>query len=264
LLAGFESFNVQQAFVWCTVFSAIAFALAAVRIRLLPAAREYRLFFWLLVSWFGICLFTLKVPLSSRLYFDIFVVLVPLSWVLYFCTTRHLYQKVFSKYPGIAFAGRACMWIAAACVSVAVALSIALAPGSLSKSLAFATITLLDHCVLFGLAFFLVMLVTVMIRYPISIPQNIAVHSFFFASILFSQTIFQIADQWTFYHYSAYCNTLEAGFDAVLVTAWALLLTSAGDHAIIRIRQSIKPETEIQLLGQLDALNGILLRAARK
>jgi hypothetical protein len=114
------------------------------------------------------------------------------------------------------------------------------------------------------LAFFLVLLVLVMIRYPISIPQNIAVHSFFFSSILFSQSVFQVADQWTFYHYSAYCNTLAAAFDAVLVTAWALLLTSAGDHAIIRIRQRIKPETELHLLGQLDTLNGILLRAARK
>lgn len=254
----------RQAFAWCTAFSAVACALAAIRIRLLPAAREYGLFFWLLAAWSGICVFTLRVPPASLPYFYMFTVLVPLSWVLYFCTARHLYQKVFSNYPGIAFAGRSSMWIAAAGVPVVIALSIWFSPGGVSKSLAYATVSLLDRCVLFGIAFFLALLVSVMIRYPISIPQNIAVHSIFFSSILLLQTVFEIADQWTSYRYSAYCNTLAAGFDAILVTAWALVLTNAGDTAIIRIRQHIKPETETQLLGQLDSLNGILLRAARK
>lgn len=156
------------------------------------------------------------------------------------------------------------MWIAAALVGIAVGVSVEFSPGAMSRSLTFSTMTLLDRCVLFGLAFFLVLLVLVMIRYPISIAKNIAVHCFFFSSILFAQTIFQVADQWALYHYSALCNTLTAGFDAILVTAWALLLTNAGDVAIIRIRDRIKPETELQLLGQLAALNGILLRAARK
>jgi hypothetical protein len=264
LLAGFESFNVQQAFVWCTAFSAIACAAAAVRVRLLPASREYRLFFWLLVSWFGICVFTLQVPLASYLYFYIFLVIVPLSWILYFCTARHLYQRVFSKYPGIAFAGRSSMWMAVIGVTITVALNARLSPVSLGKNRLYATVITLDRWVLFGIAFFLVLLVSVMVRYPISLPRNIAVHSFFFASILFFQTVFQVADQWTRYHYSTFCNTLAAAFDALLVTAWALMLTNAGDNAIIRIRRRIRPETEIQLLGQLDTLNGILLRAARK
>lgn len=264
MLVAFESFNVRQAFVWFTVFSAIACAMAAVRVRLLPASREYRLFFWLLVSWFGLCLFTVSIPLASPLYFYIFMTLAPLTWLLYFCIAKLLYKQVFTKYPGIAFAGRSCLWIAAAGVVVTVTFNNIYSPTSLGRNMIYTTVITLDRCVLFGISFFLVLLVSVMVRYPISIPQNIAIHSGFFGSILFSQTLFQVADQWTLFHYSAYCNTLTAGFDAVLVTAWALLLTPAGDTAIIRIRRRIRPETERQLLGQLDALNGILLRAARK
>jgi hypothetical protein len=264
LLAGFESFNVQQAFVWCTVFSAIACSLAAIRVWMLPASRNYRLFFWVLIAWLGICLVTLRVPLASPLYFFMFLLLAPLTWILYFSTVRQLYQKVFTKYPGIAFAGRSSLWITAACVVAAVAVSLRFAPGGLSKNWIFATVILLDRVVLFGFAFFLALLTAVMIRYPISIPQNIAVHSFFFSSILLSQSIFQIADQWTLYRHSTYWNTGAAGFDSILITAWALTLTNAGDTAIIRIRPRISPENELQLLGQLDTINGILLRAARK
>jgi hypothetical protein len=204
------------------------------------------------------------VPLTSKWYFLCFLVLVPLSWVLYFATARQLYQKVFSKYPGIAFAGRSSLWIAAGAVFVGVSLSMALSPGGLRKSAPFKAVLLLDRSALFGISFFLILLVSVMIRYPISIPKNVAVHSFFFAAILFSQTILQVADQWTLYQFTAGWNTLAAGFDAILVSAWAVSLTNAGDTAIIRVRQHFRPETEVHLLGQLDALNGILLRAARK
>jgi hypothetical protein len=231
---------------------------------MLPASREYRLFFWLMVAWFGICAFTLFVPLTSKWYFLCFLVLLPLSWVLYFATARHLYQEVFSKYPGIAFAGRSSLWIAAIAVIVGVTLSNAFSPNSLAKSVTFKAMLLLDRCALFGIAFFLILLVSVMIRYPISTPKNVAVHAFFFGASLLSQTVIQVADQWTKYQFTAYCNTLAAGFDAILVSAWAFSLTNLGDTAIIRVRQHIRPETEVHLLGQLDALNGILLRAARK
>jgi hypothetical protein len=90
------------------------------------------------------------------------------------------------------------------------------------------------------------------------------VHAFFFSSILFSQALVQAVDQLTGYKFTPYCNTVASGFDAILVSAWAISLTSLGDTAIIRVRQHIRPETEVHLLGQLDALNGILLRAARK
>jgi hypothetical protein len=264
LLAEVESFSVRQAFTWCTILTAISCALAAVRVRLLPAAKEYGLFVWLFVSWSCISASTVGVPLTSALYKYIFLISIPLSWVLYFWGARHLYQKIFSKYPGIAFAGRSALWLSAAIVIVGVVLSTALAPGVVTSKDLFAALILLDRCVLFGIAFFLVLLVSIMIRYPISIAKNIAVHAFFFASILFSQALLQAVDQWTGYRFTPYCNTIAAGFDAVLVSAWAVFLTNAGDAVIIRVRQHIRPETEVHLLGQLDALNGILLRAARK
>ena len=231
---------------------------------MLSASREYRPFFWLMIAWFGICAFTLFVPLASSWYFFCFLVLAPLTWSLYFVAARHLYQKVFSKYPGIAFAGRSCLWIAATAVVVGVVLSSTLSQGGLRKSALFKGTILLDRCALFGISFFLILLVSVMIRYPISIPKNIAVHSFFFGAILLSQTIVQVADQWTLYSFTAYCNTFVAGLDAILVSAWAVSLTNAGDTAIIRVRQHIRPEAEVHLLEQLATLNGILLRAARK
>ncbi len=231
---------------------------------MLPAAKDYSVFIWLLVCWLGICLFTLGVPLSSSLYFFIYLLAAPLTWLLYLLAARYLYLRVFDRYPGIAFAGRSSLWIAASAVPISAIVSIFLSPGRLTKGLTFSVITLLDRGVLFGIAFFLLLLVSVMVRYPISISQNIAIHSLVLAAVLLSQSLLQIADQWAAYRYTAYTNILAAAFDTVLACAWAFLLTNAGDSAVIRIRQNIKPEAEVHLLGQLDALNGILLRAARK
>jgi hypothetical protein len=267
LLTGFESFDVRQAYIWCTAFSAVAFALTAARVRFLPAASDYGLFSWMLSAWCCIAVFSIAVPLTSHFYFIIFLLLVPASWLLYLLTARKLYQRVFSGYPGIAFAGRSSLWIVSIAVPLVVAVSIYFSPGIVPATFwaaVLAIVLLLDRFALFAIAFFLLLLVSVITRYPISIPKNVAIHSFFFGFVLFSQTVAQVADQWTSYRYTSYFNVLVAGCDAIIVTAWALLLTNAGDNSFIRVRPNIKPESELHLLGQLDSLNGILLRAVRK
>jgi hypothetical protein len=264
LLAGSESIHVRQAFVFFTALTAISCAIAALRIRTAPSASEYKWLFWLLNAWAITSVSTLVIPLSSRLYFLVFLLIVPISWVLYFLVARDLYQRVFRDYRGIAFAGRTCLWAAAVLTPAGVTLSLVFSPGGLTESISFATIVLLDRCVLFCIALFLVLLVSVMIRYPIPVGKNLAVHSIFLSSILFSQVVVQIVDQWTLYQHTAYMNSIAAAFDALLTGAWALFLSRSGDSVMIRFRGTLESATEHHLLGQLDALNGILLRAARK
>ena len=193
-----------------------------------------------------------------------FFLILPANWILYFLVALFLYQLVFRDYPGIAFAGRSILWVAACATPLGITLSLIYSPGGLTHSASFATLMLIDRFVLFAIAFFAVLLVSVMVRYPISVPRNAAVHCICFGGILSVQTICQVADQWSMYHFTPYFNTIMAAIDAILGGVWAASLTHRGDEHLIRIRHSLRPETELLLLGQLRALNGVLLPTARK
>ena len=44
---------------------------------------------------------------------------------------------------------------------------------------------------------------------------------------------------------------------------WAMLLSKAGEYQETRVRQNISPERELVLIGELSAMNEVLLRAGR-
>ncbi len=161
------------------------------------------------------------------------------------------------------FAGRSALRVAAISALVVVALGVYLSPRSWSLDAAMRTVSLLDQCALFGITFFLLLLASVITRYPISIGKNVAIHCYFFGAVLFPQAAFHIVDQWSSSRYTDLCNTMAAAAGAITFTAWTLLVTDAGDEAIIRMRR-LDPKDQLQLMGQLDTFNGILLRVGRK
>jgi len=255
---------VEQAFKLCTILSALAFLLAATRLLFLASASQYRPFLGLLAIWITFCVVSITVPVSSRLYLRIYILAAPVSWLFYLFVVRDIYQQIFVKYRGIAFAGRWALYTSGILLLAGGVASVWLSPARLKAGRLWEGITLVDRSVLFGLAFFLVLLVSVIVRYPISIQRNLVVHTLVFSGVLFCQSICQAADQWTAYHLSMFWNTLAAALDTVLVAAWAILVNPSGENRTVRIRPNIKPDIEIHLLHQLDSLNGILLRAARK
>jgi hypothetical protein len=258
-----NSVSSQQAFLLCSILSAFACAAAAVRLFFLPSLGEYRLFIGLFAAWALPSLVPLAVPVSSRAYFLIYVYLSPVSWLLYIFVSRDIYQKIFRKYQGIAFAGRTCLHVSVVCLFVSIIAGMFFSNSSVRGS-TFSHFTSIDRSVLFGLSFFLLLVVATIVRYPIPITRNFIVHCIFFSATLLLQSIFSVVDQATGYHYSMFCNTLTAALSTLLITGWALVLTKAGDIEAVRIRQNIRPEVAVHLLGQLDSLNSILLRAARK
>jgi len=263
VLAFLKSISGQQAFNFFTLLSATSFLVAAVRIRRLPKSREYRPLFWLMIAWVGLYLFVVNVWVESPLYEKFYPIVVPVTWILYVFVARDLYKKVFARYPGIVVAGRWCVYTSVICSVIVLFSTIPPASasfeqGPLSWSISF------DRNVVFGISLALLLLIAVMSWYPLTMEKNIAVHSFYFGAILLIQAAAQLADQSTGYRNELFWNTLAAGLTAASVIYWIFSLTQSGDTAIVCIRRNINPALEVRLLGQLDALNGILLRAARK
>jgi hypothetical protein len=263
LLTAIDNFSVLQAFNLCTVLSAISCMAAGVRLVFLSSWRQYRFFLGLLASWVAFCVFTVAVPVSSKAYLRFYLIAAPLSWVFYIFVARDLYQKIFDQYKGISFAGRACFNVASALLAVAVFANVWSSPVESKAGSYFVVVTLIDRSLLFALSFFLVLLVFVIARYPISIRRNLVVHTLVVSSILFFQSFCGLADLWSKYLYSAQWNTLAAALDCIFLGAWALLINSAGETISVRIRQ-LEPQAALHLLNQLQSLNGVLLRAARK
>jgi hypothetical protein len=264
LLAAINTISVEQAFELCTILSALACLLAATRILFLASSSQYRPFLGLLAIWFAFCVASVSVPMSSKLYLRIYILAAPVSWLFYLFVARDIYLKIFVNYRGIAFAGRFALYSSGTLLLAGGAASVWFSPARLKEGALWEGIALVDRSVLFGVAFLLVLLVFVIVRYPISIQRNLIVHTLVFSGVLFCQSLCQAADQWTAYNLSMFWNTLAAALDTVFVAAWAIMIHPGGDNHYMRFRPHIKPETELHLLHQLDSLNGILLRAARK
>jgi hypothetical protein len=264
LPTGSSIFGGQQAFILFTVLLIVFCCAAILRLVFLPSHREYRPFLGVLIFWVFLNFLTLTVDISSRLYFRAYIITTPILWILYLLVARNLYQKIFSRYPGIATAGRWVLYMAGTAVAAVAVYSLFFSHGPLWQGRTLITLGFLDRCLLCGFAFFLLLLVSVISRYPITIQRNIAIHCLVFSSILFFQAVLLVADQWTAFRNTMALNTLSAALSSAFVFAWAWRLNQEGDISTVRIRHGLDPALEGRLLGQLDTLNGILLRAARK
>jgi hypothetical protein len=263
VLTFLKSISERQAFEFWTILAALCFLVAAIRVLRLPKAKDYRPLIWLLIAWAAIYFVVVGVNVQSPLYRKIYMLIVPVTWVLYVFVARNLYKQVFNSYPGIAFAGRWCVYAAAIFSAIGMIVSFSPPPGSIDVTALYWTFSM-DRNVVFGISVALLLLILVMSWYPLSVQKNITVHSFYLGAILLIQAAAQLADQSTGYRNQLLWNTLAAGLTAFSVLYWIWSLSPHGDHTIVKIRRNLDPALELQLLSQLDSLNGILLRAARK
>jgi hypothetical protein len=153
---------------------------------------------------------------------------------------------------------------AALCILITGSANYYLSRGLISPGWLSTTVTMIDRSLLFGLALFFVLLVTIMTRYPISIPRNLIVHCVAFSGLLLIQALISLIDQWSAHHYTAALNNFSSLISAVVLFSWSWFLDRGGEITIVRVRQRLDPELEFRLLGQLQSINGILLRAGRK
>ena len=197
------------------MLSALAAAAAAIRLFFLPSRAEYRLFIALFATWVVPNILPFALPVTSRWYFAIYVFLSPISWLLYIFVSRDIYQKIFGRYKGIAFAGRTCLHISVVCLFVSIAVGLFFSDPSVRGS-TFANFTSIDRGVLFGLSLFLLLVVATMIRYPMPITRNFIVHCIFFSAALLLQSVFFVVDQVSGYRLSMLWDTLIAALTALV------------------------------------------------
>lgn len=202
---------------------------------------------------------------TSAFYAWVFVVAYPVTWIVYCLMVRELYNHIFSSYPGIAMFGRWSIYLALIVAVAASVISRIVTRGALAhKRGGLIPLEFAGRSVVFGLAILIILLLLVMSHYPLRLHQNVVVNCMLFSALLLNEAGVLLAE-----HLTGLRNTISIDigmmiFNACCFAAWALLLSPEGKTRIIRIRRGFSASEESRLLGQLDSLNAIGLRASRK
>jgi hypothetical protein len=202
---------------------------------------------------------------GSAFYAWIFFVAYPVTWIVYCLMVRELYNHIFSSYPGIAMFGRWSIYIALVLAVAASAISRIVTRGALAhKRGGLIPLEFAGRSVVFGLAVLIILLLLVISHYPLRLHQNVVINCILFSGLLLCEAGVLLVDHLTGLRHTLNIDIAVMIFNSCCFAAWALLLSPEGKTRIIRIRRSFSASEESRLLGQLDSLNAIGLRASRK
>jgi hypothetical protein len=100
-------------------------------------------------------------------------------------------------------------------------------------------------------------------RYPIKLPRNSAAHSILYSVWFLGDAAILLASSFLPSSYLRVLTNGSAIFESACYIGWTLLLSKEGEYQVTRVRRDMLPETEKALIGELDAMNAMLLRAGR-
>lgn len=261
---GTQLLGAYQAFIFCTLAQLAASAAIFTKFLFLSSSRKYWFFLGIFVVWMATNSATFWVHPTSQTYFWLYVATTPVLWILYLSAAYKLYQEVFANFPGITSLARWTVALAAASIITALVSGLLLTQNQLSPGHLYERITLVDQSLLFGLSLFCLLLLSTILRYPISIGRNLVSHCLAFSGLLLAQALVIIGNAWTAQYYILPLNNLGALFSGLCMGLWSYALTRHGDIAVVRVRRNLDPAAEFRLLRQLEAIDGILVRVGRK
>lgn len=201
---------------------------------------------------------------TSALYFWCYVVLETLKCILAVVAVRELFALTFNNYPGIRTVGR---WVMYAAVTLAVGISCLVTgvfwgggPRGRSADLFYLEVS--QRSIVFTLAFVIVAILVFLSKYPLHLSRNTMVSSVFFSVLFLSEAAQLLADGLATHLYNLYVDCTYSVVVAICLLGWAALLRPEPATAPVRITFSTPKEDH--LLEQLNALNQMMTRAARR
>ena len=201
---------------------------------------------------------------GSVVYAWIYLLCYPAVWILYCLMVRDLYYQIFSSYPGIAMYGRWTIYASAVIALVAVVVGRAATRDALSaKRTLIVGWEAFGRNLVFGLAILILLLLLILSRYPINLRQNIVVNCLCFSLFLLAEAGTVLAEQLTGMRHTITTNEMNVVLDIACFGAWGYLLSREGQTRVVHVLHPSQAEAE-RLLLELNSLNSILLRAARK
>jgi hypothetical protein len=243
--------------------SLLGSALTAVKLFRTGLFHKYQFFFYYFVFRVFNGIWPLYLNPRGEYYVKFWVISEPLTWVFYVGVVLELYRLVLERHKGLYTLGRWALYFG---MTISVGLSILslllhIKPAQKSKALSY--IYPIDRGITLCLAIFLILMLFLISRYPVSLSRNVILHAGLYTVFFLSNTLGIILS--TVFGLRIYTE-INIGLMVVscaCVYSWLIFLSTKGEEVRVSIPH-FGPEHEERLLYQLDSLNTTLLKVARK
>jgi len=245
------------------ILSLLCCLLAVARLIQLRLVRVYPFFFSFLCIPLALQAVVVTYGPGSLAFFWSWWCLEPLRNISYILVVWELFSAVFRNYAGLRSLSRWVMGLAAAFAPVGLVLTM-LAPGSkiVSKTMTFRLVRF-ERGITFGLVIFIIILLYFISKYPIKLPRNNVVLCILYTIWFLGDSAFLLTASFLPKGHEDIMNDGLAVFEIGSYLGWAVLLSKTGEYQETRVRQNISREREQVLIGELTAMNEVLLRAGR-
>lgn len=223
-------------------------------------SRVYIFFFIYLVLDLLQALIPVFVPLTGRLYVNLYVGTQPLILCSYLLVVLELYSATLHNLKGLDRIARRYIRI-----TLAVAIVVSLLPLFLEKppNKLTAYLFIFERPILSSLLIFVLLITGFLVYYPVPIGRNVRVYLIGYAAY-FVVTATSIFLSNLGYYWNRSLSDLQMSVSLICLMFWLFCLTRAGEEKIVVVGHTKLFGDEQRLLAQLEAINASLLRSARK
>jgi hypothetical protein len=233
--------------------------------------RPYRYFalflaFSLVRDLAGIALLSLRIAHRTQLYANFWCVTTVLLWILYLLIAYELYSSVLDNYPGISALGRstvvALFGISIGVVILTLGVDLQTASTRFDYILRYFTVT--ERALSSTMVFLLLGISAFLAWFPVPLPRNVVTHCLLLAAYFLSKGFAYLVRNVAGADVTRTVSTGVLLVWMLCLLGWLVFMTRKGQQAIISLRERWDPSEQERLLGQLQAMNALLLRATRK
>jgi len=255
------SFDFDSALLGLNLFFNVVVVL---RLASLKIYRTYPFFFAFLCVPLILQTAVVKFGPSSFKFFEFYVKLEPIRNILYILVVWELFSVVFVSFDELRSVSRWVMGVAAAIASIGLLATVAGAQSSVFSPGRVALVVRYERAIAFSLVIFIIIILFFISRYPIKLPRNNVAHCILYSVWFLGDAALLLASG--FLSKGVGQRVVNDGLMLLEIGSyigWTLLLTQQGEYQEMRVKRDISPATEKALIGELDAMNEVLLRAGR-
>jgi hypothetical protein len=238
--------------------------IALARLAYLNLTKQFRALAWYLGLFSVSNLLAGGLSPRSVTYFWYYLAMIPLESAAGIFAVRGLIALIFANYPGIRTVGR---WALYAGVVFSVAVSLALnslfSYSGLHRRQKWGLfyIEAAQRSIILSLAIAIIAIVFVLSKYPLNLGRNTYLCCGFFSAIFLIEAVQLLVDSTQRLLFSEVAETVAAISVSTCLFAWGSLLRAQRAPAP---RIVVPTAHEDKLLQQLESLNSLMIRAARR
>ncbi len=198
---------------------------------------------------------------NSTAYYHAYLVIESLKCILGIFAVRELFTLIFENYPGIQTIGRWVMYTGIA-LSICMSTAITLWSGGPQRRPPLFYVELCGRWIVFALAIVICSMLVCLSRYPLRLRTNTIIGSVLFSALFLSEACQLLIDSIAPHFYNHLVDWSESFIAGLCLSLWAVLLKRNDEPVLERV--ALPESREGHLLQQLNALNQVMARAARR